>query len=59
MTFLQKGDLVRHRSVDFQLRVLRVCGSEVECLEAYGRSERVFRFPAHEVTRIPRPLPAC
>jgi hypothetical protein len=58
MTFLQKGDLVRHPSLGFQLRVLRVCGAEVECMEAYGRDEHVYRFQARELTRVPRPVPA-
>jgi hypothetical protein len=58
MTFLQKGDLVRHPSFGFQLRVLRVCGADVECMEAYGHNEQVYRFQAHELTRVPRPMAA-
>lgn len=58
MTFLQKGDLVRHPSLGFQLRVLRVCGPYVECMQAYGGDERIFRFATSEVIGVPRPMPA-
>jgi hypothetical protein len=56
MNVLKKGDLVRHPSCDFQLRVVRVCGADVECMEAYGHNEQIYRFRAHELTRVPRPM---
>lgn len=57
MTVLQKGDLVRHPSLEFQLRVLAVSGAEVQCMKAHGGNERIFRFQVDELTRVPRPLP--